>query len=148
MDGLTQARDDDGIIDFDYCVDTSDKGRNDALLALHQLFQRKLDEEMERKRSPLQDYHRHPNHHFHPPPTSHLLSINLHRSKMHLQTGINSLFRRCPRSRSPGHFLVKECFDGSQTMTKIIPKSNEIPLNQTGWPNCLPDHHSRKRIPQ
>lgn len=97
---------------------------------------------------PLQDYHRHPNHHFHPPPTSHLLSINLHRSKMHLQTGINSLFRRCPRSRSPGHFLVKECFDGSQTMTKIIPKSNEIPLNQTGWPNCLPDHHSRKRIPQ
>lgn len=51
LDGLTQARDDDGIIDFDYCIDTSDKGRNEALLALHQLFQRKLEEEMERKRS-------------------------------------------------------------------------------------------------
>lgn len=51
LDGLTRARDDDGIIDFDYCVDTSDKVRNEALLALHQLFQRKLEEEMQKKRS-------------------------------------------------------------------------------------------------
>lgn len=97
---------------------------------------------------PLQDYHRHPNHHFHPPPRSHLLHINMHRSKMHLQNEINSLLRQCPRSRSPEHFLVKGCFDGSQIMTKTILQSNEIPLNQTGWPNCLPDHHSRNRIAQ
>ncbi|KIV83456.1 hypothetical protein PV11_05479 [Exophiala sideris] len=49
--GLTQARDDDGVIDFDTCIDTSDKGRVDALVALHALFQRKLDEEMDRKKN-------------------------------------------------------------------------------------------------
>ncbi|EXJ93091.1 hypothetical protein A1O3_01647 [Capronia epimyces CBS 606.96] len=49
--GLTQARDDDGVIDFDTCIDTSDKGRVDALIALHALFQRKLEEEMERKKN-------------------------------------------------------------------------------------------------
>lgn len=48
--GLTQAREDDGIIDFDDCIDTSDKGRNEALLALHALFQRKLEEDMQRKK--------------------------------------------------------------------------------------------------
>ncbi|RVX67352.1 hypothetical protein B0A52_09133 [Exophiala mesophila] len=48
--GLTQARDDDGIIDFDDCIDTSDQGRNEALLALHALFQRKLEEDMQRKK--------------------------------------------------------------------------------------------------
>ncbi|KIX03725.1 uncharacterized protein Z518_07278 [Rhinocladiella mackenziei CBS 650.93] len=62
--GLTQARDDDGVIDFDTCIDTSDKGRVDALIALHALFQRKLDEEIERKKNlssqqapPLQQPH-------------------------------------------------------------------------------------------
>ncbi|KAK5452688.1 hypothetical protein LTS15_006836 [Exophiala xenobiotica] len=51
LEGLTQARGDDGIIDFDTCIDTSDKGRVDALIALHALFQRKLEEEMQRKRT-------------------------------------------------------------------------------------------------
>jgi hypothetical protein len=49
--GLTQARDDDGVIDFDTCVDTSDKGRVEALIALHALFQRKLEEQMDSKRN-------------------------------------------------------------------------------------------------
>ena len=49
--GLTEARDDDGVIDFDTCIDSSDKGRIDALIVLQQLFQRRLAEEMERKKN-------------------------------------------------------------------------------------------------
>ncbi|KAI1609718.1 hypothetical protein EDD36DRAFT_55125 [Exophiala viscosa] len=49
--GLTQARDDDGVIDFETCIDISDKGRSEALIALHALFQRKLEEEMDKKKN-------------------------------------------------------------------------------------------------
>jgi hypothetical protein len=51
LERLIKARDDEGVIDFEECIDYSDKSRNDALLALLLLFQRKLEEEMTRKRT-------------------------------------------------------------------------------------------------
>ena len=46
LNRLTQARSDDGVIDFDECIDLSDQGCNDALVALQALYQRKLKEDM------------------------------------------------------------------------------------------------------
>jgi len=53
LDGLTEARDDDSIIDFDACIDSSDNGRVDALIALLLLFWSKLEGAIERKRNAL-----------------------------------------------------------------------------------------------
>ncbi|ETN39510.1 uncharacterized protein HMPREF1541_05736 [Cyphellophora europaea CBS 101466] len=49
LNRLTEARTDDGVIDFDECIDLSDQGCNDALVALQALYKRKLEEDMERK---------------------------------------------------------------------------------------------------
>ncbi|KAI1622528.1 hypothetical protein EDD37DRAFT_651800 [Exophiala viscosa] len=49
--GLTQLGDDDDVIDFDAWIDTLDKGRTDAVSALHALYQRKMAEEMHRKKN-------------------------------------------------------------------------------------------------
>ena len=46
LNRLTQARSDDGVVDFDECIDLSDQGCNDALVALQALYQRKLKENM------------------------------------------------------------------------------------------------------
>ena len=46
LDRLTQARSDDGVVDFDECIDLSDQGCNDALVALQALYQRKLKEDI------------------------------------------------------------------------------------------------------
>ncbi|EHY60078.1 hypothetical protein HRR83_006437 [Exophiala dermatitidis] len=50
LESLAEARYDDGVIDFDTCIDTSDKARMDALGALADLYKRKLEEEQERKK--------------------------------------------------------------------------------------------------
>ena len=50
LDRLTQARSDDGVIDFDECIDLSDQGCNDALVVLQSYYQRKLKEDINRKK--------------------------------------------------------------------------------------------------
>ena len=49
LDRLTQARTDDGVVDFNECIDLSDQGCMDAVIALQQLYQRKLNMSMPKK---------------------------------------------------------------------------------------------------
>ena len=43
LDRLTKARTDDGVVDFEECIDLSDQGCMEALEALQQLYRRKLE---------------------------------------------------------------------------------------------------------
>jgi hypothetical protein len=51
LEGLAEARGDDGIIDFEECISLTDKGSNQALLVLRTLYQTKLDEALAQKKA-------------------------------------------------------------------------------------------------
>jgi hypothetical protein len=48
LEGLSDAREDDDIIDFSPCIKAADRGRSEALIILHSYFLRKEREEEER----------------------------------------------------------------------------------------------------
>src|SRR2546421_4088477 len=48
LEGLSDAREDDDVIDFSSCIKAADRGRSEALIILHSYFLRKEQEEEER----------------------------------------------------------------------------------------------------